>query len=434
MKAALLNLISITFLFSASADPQITSWFTANSGQVARIYRTDAEKFSGQAETTWSNGHQSQSQPALSGVQEILSSTNWIYIRSTGLGSHVMGPWFNDLQHRFYFPNLPTDQHYVFAIPRHPTAQITSKPSHLGEIGLFVDGVAMFDANDAFSYSSENGRDADPRARIGRGDGVWNRDAFVNEGITFDAALGHQQNWGTYHYHAQPLALRYLLGDHVDFDPSTMTYHEASGPATKHSPILGWMQDGYPLYGPYGFSNPTDRLSGVRRMVSGFVARNGEKGSDNLAQSGRRTLPAWATRSRNGSATLALSEAGPNVSAAYPIGHYIEDNVYLGDIGRKIEKDFDLDASNGRWCVTPEYPNGTYAYFTTIDAAGKPVYPYTMGRRFHGNPVGRLVDAIYEPVITNFVTHAGASMSGNTQRAGSTTLTWNSGTGRYESK
>ena len=173
------------------ADPQITSWFTLDSGRFAQIYRTDAEKNSGQTEMTWSNGPQVQSQPAYCGVQEILSSSNWIYVRSTGLGGQIMGPWQNG-----WFPNLPTDQHFIFAIPRHPTLQTSSGFNRLFEIGMFVDGVRMFDACDAFSYSNGNGQDANPRAGIGSGDRVWNRDALVNEGRTFDAALAHQQESG----------------------------------------------------------------------------------------------------------------------------------------------------------------------------------------------------------------------------------------------
>ena len=26
-----------------------------------------------------------------------------------------------------------------------------------------------------------------------------------------------------------------------------------------------------------------------------------------------------------------------------------------------------LDIHNGRFCITPEYPEGTYAYFATVD-------------------------------------------------------------------
>ena len=420
MKIIFPAVIFCVLAMNAFADPQITSWFTLDSGKFAQIYRNDAEKNSRRTATTWSNGRNLQSQPAYCGVQEILSSTNWIYVRSTGLGSQVMGPWQNG-----YFPNLPTDQHFIFAICRYPVAQPATGFHQLGEIGLFVDGVRMFDAGDAFSYSHQNGRDADPRAGIGRGDRIWNRDALVNEGKTFDAALAHQQNRGTYHYHTQPIALRYLLGDHVDFDSVTNTYRESSGTPVKHSPILGWMQDGYPLYGPYGYSNPTNPASGVRRMISGFVLRNGEKGADNLTHSGRETLPAWEAREQNRSATLQNFETGPNVSAPYPLGHYLEDYAYLGDLGKTLGRDFDLDELNGHWCLTPEYPNGTFAYFTTIDASGTPVYPYNMGRRYHGYPNGRLVTGIHESVTTNFVAHpAAVKTAANSPSAKTTTLTW----------
>ena len=43
-----------------------------------------------------------------------------------------------------------------------------------------------------------------------------------------------------------------------------------------------------------------------------------------------------------------------------------------------------LDIHNGRTCVTPEYPSGTYAYFVTINAAQQPVYPYTLGDTYYG--------------------------------------------------
>src|SRR6476659_6486190 len=147
------TLISATmFLIALSvpaADPQLTSWFTVNSGKVARIYRSDADRAAGQSVATWSNGRQTQAQPAYSGVQQILVSSNWIYIRSTGLGSQVMGPWYLDAQRRFLFPNLPTDQQYLLRLPRRPLAQTTRGFNPLGEIGMFVDGVPVFHAPDA---------------------------------------------------------------------------------------------------------------------------------------------------------------------------------------------------------------------------------------------------------------------------------------------
>jgi hypothetical protein len=124
-------------------------------------------------------------------------------------------------------------------------------------------------------------------------------------------------------------------------------------------------------------------------------------------------------------------ETGPDVNGRYPLGHYLEDYAYLGDLGNTRGKDFDLDESNGRWGVTPEFPQGTYAYFTTIDASGRPAYPYVMGHRFHGNPVGRIVRGVYESVTTNFINQANTALV-SAPAAKTTTLTWNAGNGNYD--
>ena len=58
----------------------------------------------------------------------------------------------------------------------------------------------MFDSRDAFSYSTANATDATPRSDF-RGDAVWNRDAYINEGVTFDNAFAHQAG-SNQHYHA----------------------------------------------------------------------------------------------------------------------------------------------------------------------------------------------------------------------------------------
>ena len=60
----------------------------------------------------------------------------------------------------------------------------------------------------------------------------------------------------------------------------------------NHSPIVAWVRDGFPIYGPYGYANPTNPASGVKRMISGYVIRDGQNGTANLAASGRGTLPA----------------------------------------------------------------------------------------------------------------------------------------------
>lgn len=391
------------------ADPRIDSWLTAGSGRYARIFTSAANQGAGNAVTTWSNGSQTQSLPAYAGVQEIYSSADWVYLRTTGLGHHVMGPWPAN------FPNLPANQHGFYRLPRNPSVPATKTLTGLGSIGFFVDGVAMFDSRDGFVWTGSG--------EAGNGTGYWNREAYVNEGATFDPAFAHQEMSGTYHYHANPIALRHLLGDHVDYNATTKTYSESAAPVTRHSPILGWVRDGHPIYGPYGYAVATNASSGIRRMLTGFQLRNGGRGTDDLTAAGRSTLPAWAVRLYGVSA----NQSGPAVSATYPLGRYMEDNAYLGDLGLELGSDFDLDEFNGRFCVTPEFPEGTYAYFVSMAEDGTPVFPYNIGRAFYGQPVGAAVTALAETVTTNFVGGANSpsSLDVPTAANGEVTLVWN---------
>ena len=407
-------LLGISFALAAAAqagDPRTNCWFTAYSGKYARIYTNDTMLASNTVLTTWSNGSETQSSPAYCGVQEVYSSSNSVYVRSTGLASYNMGPWQNGS-----FPNLPVNQKLLYRVPRTNNVPATKSTTGGGEIGIFVDGVEMFNSWDAFYWNGTT-------ETSGGGTGYWNRDAYVNEGATFDAGNAHQQNTGTYHYHANPPGLRYLLGDNVNYSTTTKTYSEGTNTPTKHSPILGWVADGFPVYGPYGYSNATNASNGIRRMISGYVIRNGSYGTSNLTANGRTTIPQWAVRLFNVASNII---AGPAVSTSYPLGRYMEDNDYLGDHGYTQGVDFDLDQYNGRFCVTPEFPNGTYAYFVAISTNGTPVFPYNIGRGYYGSPAGGSVSSISESVTTNFLggPEAPPSLNAPTAKNGAVTLTW----------
>jgi hypothetical protein len=403
------------------------SWLTTYSRRYARIYTNDAMKAAGTTVTTWNNGSQNQASPAYVGVQELYSSSNWLYLRTSGLATHIMGPWLNGS-----FPNLPKNQNVLYRIPRLPVVHTATNLTGLGPIGYFVDGVAMFDSRDAFYWNGT----ADTQ-----GTGNWNRDAYVNEGPTFDPGYAHQENTGTHHYHANPIALRYQLGDHVDYNPSTKTYAESTNAVIEHSKILGWARDGFPVYGPYGFSNPSNSASAIRRMVSGFQLRNGQNSSDNLTSTGRTTIPLWAARMYG----VSINQSGPAVSSSYPLGRYMEDNAYLGDLinpntGSNFVQgvDFDLNEYNARYCVTPDFSNGTWAYFVCLTSNGAPAFPYNIGRSFFGNPVGAAVTSISEPVTTNFLggPHQAPVLNNPALKNGVVTLTWSAlegGTYRVES-
>jgi hypothetical protein len=420
MKSTLIAIFPLLVATNAYADPQLSSWFTEDSGQYARIYQSTAAETSGTVSKTWSRGTGVQSSPTYAGVSKIVYSNNWVYIRTTGLAGHIMGPWYLDAAKTQNFPNFPSNTATIYRIPRNPVIPAGKTLTGLGATGRMVNGVSMFDARDAFSYVNASATDATPVNGL-TGDGVWNRDGYHNEGITFDPALAHQAG-NNYHYHAQPIGLRHQLGDHVDYNPVTNRYTESTTPVTKHSPILAWAADGLPVYGPYGYSSPLDPNNGVRRMVSGYVLRNGSYGTTNLTSTGRTTLPAWAQRIQ----TVAFKN-GPAVNATYLLGHYIEDFDYLGDRGYTQGVDFDLNEQNVRWCLTPEYPSGTWAYFTTINTDGTPAYPYTTGRQYYGSPTGGAT-TIGETVTTFFdggpnkVETAGTPAVNDA--TGDVTLTW----------
>lgn len=158
--------------------------------------------------------------------------------------------------------------------------------------------------------------------------GVWNRLAYFFEGPDMDAYNGHSTPTNMYHHHFDNLALH-------NFD------------STTHSPIVAYAWDGYPVYGPFGFKN-TDGSGGTIRMRSSYKTQS------------------YTTRTN-----------GPSVGGQYPMGCFIEDWVYTSGYGN-------LDEHNGRFCVTPEYPNGTYAYFTALDDNYDPYYPYFIGPTFYG--------------------------------------------------
>ena len=203
------------------------------------------------------------------------------------------------------------------------------------------------------------------------GDGIWLRDALFGERDTFDSCLAHQPGQGMYHNHVQPICLRSQLADNVEIIATSRTgniYREKTAPWT-HSPILGWALDGYPVYGPYGYSDPQNPTSPIKRMKTGYRIRK-------ITQ--RDSLPDWALTYHAGvPQSLPAAQQGPPVSERFPLGRYIEDNEFVTGLG-------DLDAFNGRTTVTPEYPTGTYAYFVTINDDGSSAFPYILGLQYYG--------------------------------------------------
>ena len=404
---------------SLSAQPLITSWLTNNSAQYARVYTNTSARTAGITGTTWTN----QPLPSYSDIQVISYSSSWVYVQSSGLPSYVMGPFVTPQGNTASL--WPTNQHSIRRFPRTPVVPPGGKDTTPAAYsGIFVNGVAIFNSLDGKAWDGSS----DVSGAHTQSTYYWHRNAPVAE--TFDSSNGHQPPNGIYHTHQNPLGVRYQLGDHVDYNTSTKLYSESTSATLSHSPIIGWAHDGYPVYGPYGYSTATDASSGIRRMVAGYAKRDGNNGTDILSTN-LFILPAWYARYRQnhfgGAYSTTATTARPSTSSV-TLSTYAEDWAYLGDCGKTKGVDFDLDEYNGRYCVTPEYPGGTYAYFISIDSTGASAYPYTFGYEFYGDATGGSVTSITENVTTNFVggQNVSVKLSAPAVTNATVTLVWSS--------
>ena len=114
----------------------------------------------------------------------------------------------------------------------------------------------------------------------------------------------------------------------------------------KHSPIIGWAYDGNPIYGPSGYSDP-DNINSDLKLIKPSYTKNISKNK--------------------------------NRPEGFAEGIFVDDFIF--------DNSGDLDVHNGRFCKTPEFPNGIYAYFATveIDSSNNKVigaYPYFIGKTF----------------------------------------------------
>ncbi|MEZ4826078.1 MAG: YHYH protein [Bacteroidia bacterium] len=303
--------------------------------------------------------------------QKVEYSNDYVYVTATGIPAYPTGPFLDGN------PSLASNQNSIFRIPLNPQ-QNTGTPvgTNPGNIGVFINGVALFDYRDGVGWNSTTntlcGGPGNPACPGGPGGSTpWNRDAVLAEMVGFDCAKGHPAN-GNYHHHQNPSAFKLDL----DVVSTICNLYDADGlyviDSTKHSPLIGFAYDGFPIYGAYAYKN-ADGSGGIARMKSGYQLRD------------------ITTRTHWADGTDVAD--GPAVGSTYFLGYFREDYEFLIHPG---EEDF-LDEHNGRFCITPEYPNGTYAYFATIDSAWNSAYPYIVGPTFYGVSANRKVTAVTEP-------------------------------------
>lgn len=334
---------------SSQSNPAITAWLRNTNGQMAKHYVKGNSTVVNDADSA--------------NVQNVYYSGNYVYVRATGLPAYATGPFLDGN------PSLASNQKAIFKFPLSPVKKTgTSTNTTGGNIGVFINGVALFDYRDAYSWKNSTSTVVQ-----GGGDGKWNRDAIVGETKGFDCSKGHPA-MGNYHHHQNPSAFKYDL---TTLSAICNTYN-ADGlyvlDSTKHSPLIGFAYDGFPIYGGYAYKN-VDGSGGITRMKSSYNLRNITK------------------RTAYADGTVVL--AGPDVNSTYYLGYFREDYQYVAT--STATPDY-LDDHNGRFCVTPEYPNGIYCYFATVDSVWHSAYPYAVGPTFYGVVSASKVTSITETV------------------------------------
>lgn len=349
MRKIILLVSVLIFEFGAKAqtNPAITSWLINTTNIMGSHY------VSGNSTPITDN--------VLANVQTVQYSTNYSFVSATGIPAYVTGPFLDGN------PSLATDQNAIFKIPLNPTENTGTKTNtNAGNIGVFINGTALYDYRDGVSYSLSAGSDQGGPSG-GMGDGVWNRDAVPAENDGFDCSKGHPA-MGNYHHHQNPSAFKLDL----NLVSTICNTYDADGlyaiDSTQHSPLLGFAYDGFPIYGAYGYAD-TNGTGAITRIKSSYQLRN------------------ITTRTNYADGTNVTD--GPAVSTNFPLGHYREDYEYIANSGQDY-----LDEHNGRFCVTPEYPNGIYCYFATVDANWNSAYPYAVGPTFYGVVDASIVNSV----------------------------------------
>ena len=236
----------------------------------------------------------------------------------------------------------------VLSLPNRPEPAGETCYTTLATVGVFLNGVGLFNWSDAQSYRSEN---------------VWHNSATVFEAHSLDVCSGHAAE-GIYHHHGYSDCLAAEIGD-------------AGG---EHSPVWGYAADGYPIHGPWQSDGELARSCWRSRDYSAGSATG--CGADNarscqrvdMFDVGKGTRPTKPAPAVDATTELSMFAENPVVTK---VGSYYQDHYW--DPGCTREGGSALDQHNGH-----AHGDFGYHYHLTVDSRMQPVFPYSFGPTYRG--------------------------------------------------
>lgn len=362
-KTITLLVLFVAIVMNAQTNPIITKWLQ-NTTTFGSYYT------SGNATPI--------AMTVLANCQQVSYSTNWVYVKATGIPAYTTGIFTGDGN-----PNVAGNQNAIYKFPLNPTQNTgTATATNAGNCGVFINGVSLFDYRDGVAWNNTTGAlcggPGNPNCPGGpAATQAWNRDAIPAERLGFDCAKGHPAGTN-YHHHQNPSAFKYDSTTSNTYS-SICNLYDSEGLYTinssVHSPLIGFAYDGFPIYGAYAYTN-VNGTGEIARMKSSYQLKT---------------------------YTTGIRTNGPAVNQVlgnqtFFNGYFREDYEYVAHPSDPTY----LDIHNGRFCVTPEYPNGIYCYFATVNADNSSAYPYVIGPTYYGNKTASNVASISE-TTTNYV-------------------------------
>jgi len=324
-------------------------------------------------------------------------------------GTNILCGTFPNLDNSNYIVPQDITLHYPYRAGQNTQGTHVSNILQSGIIGVSLPGIVIYGPSNDWYVPGTNGTN-------------WHYDASQVLINGEDQYGGSPDDQGIYHYRDSTFITANAWGNFGYFTSNLNGYFSTDN--SGHSKLIGWAADGYPIYGPFGYANPLNADSGAIRMTSSYVSTSNGYGRP-IKQTVTISANADSTNTITVSSTFGLNPgmritnntaglptgdiwilncglhsavgpgqftqgvnqvqlntnvtvvAGTSVDFEFLPGAFIEDYSYTGTGS--------LDRFNGRYCVTPEFPLGTYAYFAVQDYGSNPVYPYFVGSAFYGS-------------------------------------------------